>query len=77
MAKAVKVIEDAPVELLATSIVKVSEAAQKMQASGLTRRAMALLIQDVCKVGIPAINAVLDALPELSKRYVSKAKAGR
>jgi hypothetical protein len=72
MAKDVKVIEDAPVEVLASAIVKISEAAQKMQASGLTRRALVLLIHDISKVGIPAINDVLDALPILSRRYVSK-----
>jgi hypothetical protein len=64
-----------PVEVLAESIVKMSAAAQKLNSSGLTRRALVILIADIvpCNVRKHDIVAVLDALPKLADTYVKKA----
>lgn len=66
--KHVDVHED--VQLLASDIKKLSEAAAKMQASGLNRRALVVLLYDATSgVSKTAIEAVLDALPLLAERY--------
>jgi len=65
-----------PTEILAESIVKISKAAERMFASGLNRRALVLLVWDLVPnhVGKREVEAVLDALPQLEKAFISKPK---
>jgi hypothetical protein len=70
----VKQLEDQPVdvEILATSIVKVSEAADKLLKSGLHLETITVLLSDLTNIGKPAIRIILRALPELRKRYTTR-----
>lgn len=56
-------------EIIAKSIVDLSAAAKKMLASGLTERAIIVLLQDHTKLGQTDIRTVLRALPELAATY--------
>ncbi len=72
-----KVIKSEPpesTELLAASIVKISNAMGKLlnEPGGLTSEAIVLLIHDYTKVGKPDIRAVLKALPQLRGYYCRK-----
>ena len=73
---AVTVVNDAeiPVEVLATSIVAISEAMKRLRGGRLADRALFLLIQDACtvRIGLDTLRKVLDAVGELEKRYVRK-----
>lgn len=68
---------DPPIDktVLAEAIVEISKAAKRLAASGLNRRAIIVLIHDAIpagrqsKPGRPAIEAVLDAMEELAKKY--------
>ena len=63
------------VELLAQSIIQVAEASQKLLNSGLTERAIAVLLQDgigASKISKSQIYLVLNNLPRLKAWYVKK-----
>lgn len=72
----VKIIqeESVAVELLASSIVKLSDAAEGLSKSGLTRHAIVVLIKNIRGVTVSRkdINEVLDALPKLKAVYIQK-----
>jgi len=61
-------------ELLASSIVKISTAMDKLlkEPGGLNNEAIVLLLHDCTKVGKPDIRAVLKALPQLRGYYCRK-----
>jgi hypothetical protein len=64
-------------EVLADSIVKISQASQRLMNSGLNLRALTILLHDSINPRIDRrdIQKVLIALPELSANYVQKKKA--
>lgn len=66
--------EEAPVdaEILASAIIKLDAAAQRILASGLRQHAIVVLLNDLTKVGKPDIRNVLDGLSQLRKRYCTK-----
>ncbi len=77
-----KIIQDenepVAVEILADSILQISVAAKKLLNSGLTMRAIVLLIQDLAqtgrrKISRDMIELVLENLPRLEE-YVQKNK---
>lgn len=75
MPKKIEVVDpenEVPQEVLAKAIVQASEAAQKLLAGPLTRRAIVVLIQDACPANIPrtTIELVLNAAADLRRRYV-------
>lgn len=60
-----------PLELIAQSIIDIANAWKKIQNSGLTKRAIVLLIQDADKsLTQSAISSVLDIVPRLADRYI-------
>lgn len=61
-------------ELLASSIVKISTAMDKLlkEPGGLNTEAIVLLLHDYTKVGKPDIRLVLKALPQLRGYYCRK-----
>ena len=68
--------------ILAEAIVRVSKAAAQLNASGLNRRAIIVLIHDALpsgrnRPGMTAIRAILDAMEELEGRYCVKKKKGK
>ncbi len=72
-----KVIKSDPpesTELMAASIVRISNAMQKLlsEPGGLTSEAIVLLLNDYTKVGKPDIRAILKALPQLKGYYCRK-----
>lgn len=56
-------------EILAEAIVRIGEAFQKLQQSGLNRKAIIILIQAETKLSRHNIELVLDALPRLRGWY--------
>jgi hypothetical protein len=66
--------KEIPTEVLAASIVTISDAMKKLRAGRLADRALWLLIQDACsmKLGMREISAVLEAVAELERLYVKK-----
>lgn len=56
-------------EILATSIIQISDAVKKLYDSGLNRHAVVALIADDTKMGKRTIEIVLDSLLELRKTY--------
>jgi hypothetical protein len=69
------IVDDVGPELLASEIAKVARAAQALLASRLTRRAVILLIQDLCpgRMAQRDIESVLDAAAALERVYVKPA----
>lgn len=64
---------EVPIEVLAKSIVEVSEAARKLLNSRLSKRAVIVLIKDsMMGPGLPLkeIELVLDCASKLDKRYL-------
>jgi hypothetical protein len=63
---------EVPTEVLAQSIIAVSDAAQKLLSGRLNRRAIVLLIQDSItpKPSKETVEAILDAAADLRRRYV-------
>jgi len=63
--------EEAPVEkeILATAIVKISDAVKKLYDGGLNRSAVVALVADDTKLGKKTIETVLDSLLDLRKNY--------
>lgn len=75
----IKTNEENPesIELIAQSIIQVSEAFEKINRSPLKRKAIVLLIQDAIgatKIGKKEIELVLDYAPKLKDYYVKEVK---
>jgi hypothetical protein len=71
----VRVIKSDPPEtkeILAEAIVSIGNAAKKLQASGLNKRAIVILLQAETKLPQRDITTVLDALPRLEGWYCRK-----
>ncbi len=63
-----------PTEIIAESIIKISDAITKMKSTKLTERAILILIRDSISgnIGLGDIKTVLDAAQDLSKNYIKK-----
>lgn len=59
-------------EILAEAIVRIGEAASKLSASGLNRKAIVVLIHDETKISKRDIIIVLDSLTRLEGWYCRK-----
>lgn len=72
------IIDDVGPELLASEIAKVSRAAQALLGSRLQRRAVVLLIQDLCPGKPPqrTIENILDAAAKLERAFVKPKAVG-
>lgn len=73
-AKVVKSDPPESTEILAASVIKISDAMDKLinAPGGLKREAIVLLIHDMTKVGKPDIRQVLEALPQLRGHWCRK-----
>jgi len=72
MSQRVKVVKSDPPEskeILAEAIVNIGNAAKKLLASGINKRAIIILIQAETKLSQRDIKLVLDALPQLERWY--------
>ena len=72
MTERVKVKKSEPPEskeILAEAIVNIGNAAKKLQASGINKRAIIILLQAETKLPQGTIRLVLDALPQLERWY--------
>ncbi len=69
--------EEKPVsnEVLAASIVRISDEFARATSTGLNRRALVVLLKDATGVAQYEINKILDALPDLKAMYCKPAKA--
>jgi len=56
-------------EILAEAIVRIGDAVTKLNASGLNKKAIVLLLNDATKVNKTEIIKILDALPKLRGWY--------
>ena len=54
---------------LTEAIIKIHDALDKLTASGLTKRALVVLLHDATSVNRRDISAILDALPRLKQWY--------
>ncbi len=61
-----------PVEIIAKSIIELSEACEKINSGKLNRRAISVLLQDATGLPLKTINLVLNTLPELKNLYLKK-----
>ncbi len=59
-----------PLELIAKSIIELSDAFQKINSSSLKRRTIVLLLQDETKLPQKDINAILDAATKLKDTFL-------
>lgn len=77
----VKVIVDAeqpePTEVIAASIIKISDGFAKLLKGGLNRRALLVLIKDNTNVPMHEVSRVLDCLPRLKEIYCDKPKVAK
>ena len=73
--KIVKSEEPESTEILADSIVRISDGFRELQASGLNRRGLVTLLHDSCRgnVSKKQITTVLENLPRLKGYYVRQA----
>lgn len=72
----VKVVKSEPpqsTEILAEAIVRIGDSVAKLNASGLNRRAVVVLLRDATGLGKKDIETVLDALPRLRGWYCKAA----
>jgi hypothetical protein len=60
------------VEALAAGIRKLSAAAERLERSGLTRRALLVLLKAETRIDHVTIGRILDALPKLQAIYTRK-----
>lgn len=68
--------QEEPVEIIAASIVKVSDAFEKLNSGRLRQRVIVLLIKDMCKtISVYDIEKILDAVPRLKEIYLKKTTA--
>lgn len=66
--------EPEPAELLAASIVKLADGIERLTSSGLSSRAMEVLLKDCTGVSRENIRAILEAAPRLRAWYLAKPK---
>ena len=59
-----------PLEIVASSVIKLADGLTKMNDSGLTQRAIVLLLHDATGVNKKEIIKILEAAPLLAERYV-------
>jgi hypothetical protein len=64
-----------PLGVIVSSLHKVAEGFDRINDSGLSRKAIVILLHDMTKVGKGSINAVLDAAPMLVERYTNSGNA--
>jgi len=69
---ALSVKEDVPKDILASAIVKMSEAVEALQTSGLNERAICALVKDYCGIPKDTTQTVLRSLRELRARYTTR-----
>jgi len=62
-----------PVELIAQSIIDISDAFEKIQKSRLSERALLILIKDACGVSLHDIKIVLNTVPKLKHLFLKQA----
>ena len=60
-----------PLSVIVSSLHKVADGFEQINESGLSRRAVVLLLHDSTRVGKKEIAAILDAAPLLVDRYTS------
>ncbi len=60
-----------PLSVIVSSLHKVANGFDQINDSGLSRRAIVLLLHDATRVGKKDIDAILDAAPLLVERYTS------
>ena len=58
-----------PLKVIVSSLHKVAEGFEQINESGLSRRAIVLLLHDMTRVGRKNIESILDAAPLLVERY--------
>jgi hypothetical protein len=58
-----------PLSVIVSSLHKVADGFDQINESGLSRRAIVLLLHDATRVGKKDIDAILDAAPLLVERY--------
>jgi len=63
-----------PFEIIAQSVIDLSEAFKKIEAGPLKRRTVVLLLQDATGLPQRDINKILDAAPKLKDWYVKELK---
>lgn len=63
-----------PLELIAKSIIEISDAFKKIETGPLKRKTIVLLLRDVTGLPQRDINAILDAAPKLKDYYVKELK---
>lgn len=70
--KVIPAVEKMPValEVMENAILEISKLGKQIDASRLKRRAILLLIKDETNVGMGEIDAVLNCLPLLEKRFL-------
>jgi hypothetical protein len=61
---------EVPLEIMAESIVALSQFGKKMSASRLRQRAVLLLLKDMTGISPEKIKKILDALPDLEQQYL-------
>ena len=63
---------EAPTEIIADSIVSISEGIRKLRSGRLNDRSIVILIHHVCGIGQREIRSVLDAMETLESNYLKK-----
>jgi len=61
---------EVPAEIMAKAIVDIGGAITRLRRSGLSDRAIVLLIHDASGVGKPTVRAVLDGMAALERLYL-------
>lgn len=69
-------IDPVPVELIASSIRDIGIAARRIEASGLSERALCLLLSDSSQVPFSTCRLVLRSIVALEQNYVKKKVKG-
>lgn len=67
-------IDPVPVEVLATSIRNIGIGMRRIEASGLERRALALLLADSSRCSMSVVLQVLRAMDTLERDFIRKPK---
>lgn len=62
-------IEPEPTEIIAASIVRISDGFERLVKSGLNERALCILLKDMTGISMADISRVLTALPDLKKQF--------
>lgn len=61
-----------PLEIIAQSIIEISNGFKKLASSKIKPRVLYLLIKDLTGLPIGTIEKVLNAIPELEKQFIKK-----